>query len=291
MRRQLKAFLIKAKIIHPDKPAHVIPELSASPVPTDPVANVDSFGVGLRSARLEGWFNEANNSVYPGFTVSADDTVLDLGCGDGGIVSFCARANADIIIADIDSAKIETTRQKLESLPAKSVRALVTDAAPLQLEDAAASRIICTEVLEHVDDPVGVVAELVRVGKPGARYLVSVPDASAEHIQKPVAADIYYQKPYHVRIFSREEFRALLEDAGLIVESHELNSFYWALWWCFFWVSGPQDLGNPNPTYPLLVSWAQTWQLLLDAPNGPVLKRELDKHIAKSQVIVAYKPG
>lgn len=286
MRRQLKTFLVKAKIIHPDKPARIA---AAPPAPASPLANVDSFSVGLRSARLEGWFNEGNNTVYPGFTVSADDTVLDLGCGDGGIVSFCANANADIIVADIDSAKVEATRLKLESLPAKSVRALVTDAAPLQLEDATASRIICTEVLEHVDDPAGVVAELVRIGKPGARYLISVPDASAEHIQKPIAADVYYQKPNHIHIFSRDEFRALLENAGLIVESHELNSFYWALWWCFFWVSGPQDLANP--THPLLASWAQTWQLLLDTPNGPVLKRELEKHMAKSQVIVAYKPG
>lgn len=286
MRRQLKTFLVKAKIIHPDKPARIA---AVSPAPANPMANADSFSVGLRSARLEGWFNEGNNTVYPGFTISEDDTVLDLGCGDGGIVSFCASAKADIIIADIDSTKVEATRQKLESLPAKSVRALVTDAAPLQLEDSIVSRIICTDVLEHVDDPAGVVAELVRVGKPGARYLLCVPDASAEILQKPVAAEAHYQKPNHIHIFNRDEFRLLVENAGLIVESHELNGFYWALWWFFFWVSEEKDLGNP--THPLLVSWARTWQLLLDTPKGLVLKRELDKHLAKSQVIVARKPG
>jgi len=290
MRAKLKSLLIKARIIPPDAVTPPAPSTTATPtVAAGPKADVDSFNVGLREACLEGWFDSTSNTIFPGIGVSADDTVLDLGCGDGGIVSFCARAGADIIVADIDGAKVEATRQRLASLPAKSVRTLVTDAAPLQLKDHTASRVICTEVLEHVDNPAAVVAELVRVGRPGALYLISVPDASAELVQKPVADKSYYLKPNHIHIFSRDEFRALLENAGLIVESHSMSSFYWAVWWSFFWLCGQRDFRGP--AHPLLQRWAQTWDTLMDMPNGPVLKRELDKQLAKAQIIVARKPG
>lgn len=292
MRAKLKSLLIRARIIPPDviAPDGATPATAINPGAT--VVNestIDSFNVGLREACLEGWFNSATGEIFPGIAVDANDTVLDLGCGDGGIVAFCARAGASIIVADIDGAKVEATRQRLATLPAKSVRTLVTDAAPLPLDDASLSHVICTEVLEHVDDPASVVAELVRVGKPGARYLISVPDASSEIVQRPVAAPSYYQKPNHIRIFPRDEFRTLLENAGLIVESHSMSSFYWAVWWSFFWLCRQNDFRDPP--HPLLASWAKTWDILMDMPDGPVLKRELDKQLAKLQIIVARKPG
>jgi SAM-dependent methyltransferase len=36
--------------------------------------------------------------------------------------------------------------------------------------------VLCTEVLEHVPDPAAVIAELVRVARPGARIVVSIPN-------------------------------------------------------------------------------------------------------------------
>jgi ubiquinone/menaquinone biosynthesis C-methylase UbiE len=280
MRAKLKSLLIKLRIIPPDEQiaAHTITNHDG----------IDSFKVGLRDACLEGWFDASKNSLFPGINVSAQDTVLDLGCGDGGIVAFCARQGAEIILADIDADKVDAAGKRLANTPARNVRTLVTDAAPLPLESNAVTRVICTEVLEHVDNPATVLAELIRVAKPGAYFLLSVPDDSSEIVQMPVADASYYRKPNHIRIFSRDEFRSLVENAGLVVESHSMSSFYWAVWWSFFWLCGPQDFPPPKP-HPLLESWARTWNLLIDMPNGPVLKRELDKQLAKVQIIVARK--
>ncbi|WP_215199644.1 methyltransferase domain-containing protein, partial [Escherichia coli] len=41
---------------------------------------------------------------------------------------------------------------------------LVSDCDPLPLADATATRVVSTEVIEHVDDPRQFLAELVRVG-------------------------------------------------------------------------------------------------------------------------------
>ena len=57
------------------------------------------------------------------------------------------------------------------------------------------SRIICMEVIEHVEDPAAFVAELARVGEPDALYLLAVPDATGERIQQAFAPDYYFQSP------------------------------------------------------------------------------------------------
>lgn len=87
-------------------PAAVTPE-------TPPLAKVDPFMLGLQDAMLSGWFNQENGELFTGFPVTAEDTLLDVGCGDGGNVHYCAMRGAKIIVADIDAAKIEATRQRL----------------------------------------------------------------------------------------------------------------------------------------------------------------------------------
>ncbi|CRO36601.1 hypothetical protein PAERUG_P12_London_17_VIM_2_11_09_04363 [Pseudomonas aeruginosa] len=39
--------------------------------------------LGLRDAVLSGWFNQETDELFSGFPISAEDTVLDVGCGDG----------------------------------------------------------------------------------------------------------------------------------------------------------------------------------------------------------------
>ena len=37
----------------------------------------------------------------------ADDVVLDVGCGDGAAILFCARQGAHIVFSDVDAGKIK----------------------------------------------------------------------------------------------------------------------------------------------------------------------------------------
>ena len=261
----------------PSEPASVAP----------PVSRVDPYMLGLRDAVLSGWFNQQTGELYTGFPVTADDTLLDVGCGDGGNVHFCATRGAHIIIADIDAAKVEATRQRLGDTIAQSVECHVTDCAPLPIADATATRVVSTEVIEHVDDPAQFLAELVRVGKPGALYLLSVPHPSSEDLQKDIAAPEYFQKPNHIRIISEAQFKQMVGDAGLEVISHSQYGFYWSLWMMLFW-EAKVDFSNPD--HPLLNHWAETWNAVLESPRGAQIKQALDGVVAKSQVIIARKP-
>lgn len=251
---------------------------------------VDPFKCGLLDNNIAGWYRAEpgkDPEVYPGVPVSADDIVLDVGCGDGGTINFCAQYGADIIFADIDADKVAAKEQNLRASNAKSVRAIVSDANPLPLDDHSATRIISMEVMEHVDEPKQFLAELYRVGKPGAIYLISVPDAAAEEMQIGFAAPAYFEKPNHINIFQREEFQALVQESGLDIVSIDYQGFYWSVWWMFFWGTG-QELSPP--WNELIHSWAKTWDILLNTPRGLEVKQRLDQALPKTQILVATKP-
>jgi SAM-dependent methyltransferase len=62
----------------------------------------------------------------------------------------------------------------------------ISDATAIPVSPATFDVVLCTEVLEHVPDPVGVVNELGRILKPGGRLLLTAPLGSGLH-----------QEPYH----------------------------------------------------------------------------------------------
>lgn len=168
-----------------------------------------------------------------------------------------------------------------------SFEAYQTDGASLKIADSAANRVVCTEVIEHVEDPTALMAELVRIGQPGALYLLSCPAPGAEAIFKRIAHPSYFERPNHIRIISQTEFSSLVESAGLIIERRLTRGFYQLLRMALFW--GCPKLGA-DMRHPLLDSWAATWSLLLDQPNGQLIKNTLDDMLPSSQVIIARKP-
>ncbi|SEC04685.1 Methyltransferase domain-containing protein [Rhizobiales bacterium GAS191] len=249
--------------------------------------NSVAVDVGLRDAVLSGWYQAQTGELFQGLAISAADTVLDVGCGDGGSAHFCASRGASMIVTDVDATKVEATKRLLASIPAREIRAMVSDSNPLPLEDGAASVVISTEVLEHVDDPAQFLSELVRVGRSGARYLLTVPDPVCEALQKHLAHPSYFAKPNHVRVIQREEFAELVRAAGLVIERRASYGFYWSLWWLMFWTTRVDFIGA---RHPVLDNWARTWSALLDTPQGATVKRVLDSFMPKSQVILARKP-
>jgi SAM-dependent methyltransferase len=260
----------------------------AVPAPQPAAAEaIDVSMVGLRDARLSGWFDPKGNELAPGFPVDADDVVLDVGCGEGGAPIYCARRGAHVILMDIDAQKIAEAARRLDGAPAREITTIVSDANPIPLADETASRVISTQVIEHVDDPPQFLRELARVGRPGALYLLTVPDPFSEHLQERLAPPSYFEPPNHVRIIERDAFAEMVEEAGLVIERRVHDGFYRTMWLNFFWTAGV-EMGAPP--HPLLEHWARTWNTLLDTEGGLKVKAVLDEMMPRSQLIVARKP-
>jgi len=162
----------------------VAPEPSSPPEP--PAESLDSGRIGEIDQEMSGWFNKAADEAAPGFKISADDVVVDVGAGDGGLAGFCALRARETILIDHDRERLDRALQRYRAYGVARARAEVGDAAHVPLPDGYASRVICTEVLEHVDDPDKVMAELVRIGQPGALYLLSAPGTVSEKLQTKI---------------------------------------------------------------------------------------------------------
>ncbi len=280
--------------------ARWLPAPAPAPMPEPaPLASVSPADVGLHDAVLDGWFLGASGELLKGFAITSDDTLLDVGCGEGVATLFAVRQGASVIFTDSEHHKVRDLARQVDAQSHQLNLGLVSNSLPLPLADGCASKVVCMEVLEHIDHPEPFMAELVRMGRPGAQYLLSVPAPVGEHLQKGIAPASYYQSPNHVQIFTPERFAALVEDAGLVIEHRQANGFFWVMGMIFFWASERAAGRDPGgavrdriqaPYPPLMESWARTWQDLLAQPNGHAIKQTLDQLMPKSQVIIARKP-
>jgi len=245
--------------------------------------------IPLMDAMLRGWYNAATGELFEGFRVGPEDVVADIGCGGGGHAAFCAEAGANLIVTDIEPGNAARVAAKAAAIPGHgSIAHYTSDSDPLPIADAACSKIVCTEVIEHVDSAERLIAELVRIGRPGAQYLLSCPDPGSEALQRRVAAPGYFVKPQHVRVLGHAAFAQLVEEAGLVIERRHSYNFFGNLWLTFFWACKvPMD----RPEHPLLEGWTRLWGELLNMPDGLRIKHALDDLMPRSQLILARKPG
>lgn len=258
--------------------------------------DVDPRFCGLRDAVRRGWYCLETGELFAGFQVTEDDIVLDVGCGQGNAVLFCAKQGAHVVFSDVDAAKIKALIKQARATGARKVEGFVSNTLPLPLPDAYATKILATEMLEHTQDPESILAELVRVGRPGAKYLITVPDARSEMLQKPVAHQYYFSAPNHIQIFDKERFVRLVENAGLKIERYDTWGFYWTVFMAIFWMVQPEGhsdgavLDHIKPPYhPVLQNWANTWAGLMECAGSEKLLESFDQFLPKTQVIVAQK--
>jgi SAM-dependent methyltransferase len=106
----------------------------------------------------------------------AGQRILDYGCGDGTFLALLQRgddAPAHAVGAEIDSRIVIDCRRRFAGLPAMRF----VDVGSLQdaAETASFDAVFCMEVLEHVVDPMPLLADFARLLRPGGRLVVSVP--------------------------------------------------------------------------------------------------------------------
>lgn len=194
---------------------------------------------------------------------------------------------ARVTAVDLNEALLADLADALESVAPGRARTIVGNASTIPVESNFATRIICTEVLEHVEDTATVLSELFRIGKPGALYLISVPGEQQENLQKLVAHPSYFAAPNHIRIIGQEQLVQMVGDAGLDVLSVDQQGFFWSIWMALWWTT-KRPLHQAD--HPALKHWESAWDAILNEEDGPWLKRQLDSFLPKSVVLVARKP-
>lgn len=139
--------------------------------------------------------------------------VLDVGCGNGGFVRACGDAGIDAIgVEAFDTSTTIAARSGVSVLKAAGER--------LPLKSGAFDVVRLKEVLEHVQEPLALAAEMRRVLRSGGVFLSYVPSQWSQLYPFPAN---FYDDYTHVRAFSRVGLQRLLEDAGfehIVVEGY-----------------------------------------------------------------------
>ena len=151
--------------------------------------------------------------------------VLDLGSGPGIVSGRLAREHGrDVVCVDVSADSLKLAAEA----GVRTVLANIEDPASLeQFKGEAFDVVIVADVLEHLRDPGAVLVQLLRqrvIAESGA-LVVSFPNVIHEAVLAELAAGKFEYTETglldrtHVRFFTLESLRALLEGSGFLVES------------------------------------------------------------------------
>ena len=111
-------------------------------------------------------------------------TVLDVGCGEGGIVKYLSQATSNqIAYSGVDVAEIGIERANKKQIPNASFRLYDGDVIPFP--DKTFDLCFSTFVFEHLTKPEAVFSEMSRVTKPGGYILIACPNYGSPFFRSP----------------------------------------------------------------------------------------------------------
>ncbi len=228
--------------------------------------------------------------------VRPGDLVLDAGAGFGRHAFELARRGADVVALDHAEDEVLATRGMFGGMiaageigAARYVGVLRGDAARLPFRDAAFDRVVTSEVLEHIQDDVAAIGEMVRVLRSGGTFAATVPAWFPEKVNWMLSDEYHAPKSVggHVRIYSATELKAKLRAAGLTVTgSHHAHALHSPYWWLRCAVGVRRTDHGAVRRYQRFLEWEIERQ-----PAGlKVLERTLSPVLGKSLVVYGTKP-
>jgi SAM-dependent methyltransferase len=100
---------------------------------------------------------------------------LDVGVGTG-YTTFSVFGSRPTVCLDVDPANLRYYRDRLRAVPgARPPLCVAAAATALPFRDGVFASVLCSEVLEHLDDDAGAMREIVRVLGRGGQAVLTVP--------------------------------------------------------------------------------------------------------------------
>jgi 2-polyprenyl-3-methyl-5-hydroxy-6-metoxy-1,4-benzoquinol methylase len=156
--------------------------------------------------------------------------VIDIGCGEGVLSLFLAYLGHRVTAFDRSARQIaqNAARAEKSGLTGVHFEALdFRDFDPSGIEPG--DLVICTDVLEHFDDPEPAIRKVVRCMKPDGMLFLSLPSPSApihRFRMRVFGVDRFDIAVHHKRRYTVAETRGYVNSAGLkLVEVREVEGF------------------------------------------------------------------
>jgi len=229
-------------------------------------------------------------------TVREGDVVLDAGCGEGRHSFEFARRGASVFCMDLDIDSLLKTRYTLASMfknntPGKNrankKSAYLThigDALNLPFKDETFDRVICSEVMEHVNDDFKACSELARVLKKNGRIAITVPTYISEIVYDALTYEYFTSPGGHVRKYFPSELAEIMRKNGLEVYAVGFKHSFHTIWWMIRSV-----VGLHNGEHPITKGYQKFLHMGLFSNFMRRVEEFFNNFFPKSVVIYAWK--
>ncbi len=146
--------------------------------------------------------------------VPAGATLLDVGCGQGAFAVQFALDRPDVHVAGVEYSAEGVRRARAAAISAgvdatfHERNLLEAEVEPLP-EVALGTHAVCSEVLEHVDDPAALLRNTRQLLQPGARVVITVPGGPRSAFDKAIG---------HEEHFTPTRLTSVVTDSGLVLD-------------------------------------------------------------------------
>ncbi len=136
--------------------------------------------------------------------------LLDIGSGQGDFASETRKrcTDAEILGLELSQAGVDLAKRKVPDATFLRTN-LLEPGAPPRAYAGWATHAVCSEVLEHVDEPGRVLVSAAQYMAPGCRLIVTVPGGPMSAFEKHIG---------HRRHYTPSRLKELLEQSGFQVE-------------------------------------------------------------------------
>lgn len=153
--------------------------------------------------------------------VGTDKRVLDVGCASGYLGAILMGRGCDVTGVEIDPAAAQQARAVLTAVVEADL-----DSTRLSEHFSPASfdTIVFADVLEHLQDPLAVLADAKELLAPGGQIVISIPNVAHGSLRLALLqgrwkyTDVGLLDRTHIRFFTWSSLGEFLADAGLVAD-------------------------------------------------------------------------
>jgi len=203
--------------------------------------------------------------------------LVDVGCGNGRFLARMRDLGWEVlgVEPDPEAARVARERFGLTVIPSTLEEA--------KLPEASVDAVTMNHVIEHVPDPIGLLAECRRILRPGGTVVVVTPNLQSLGCRVFKADWRGYEIPRHLVIFSSKALRLCAERAGLTINSLRTTARS-ARW---MWVASKSLRASNQLSKAGII--ARIWRLRLEGLVFQAVEHLLGGQMGEELVLIATK--